>query len=198
MRLRWTAAAMVGGLGLLTGCPWGFNLGFPLGGETHSSIPDGTYFGGVDGAMEIWNGDELYDESTEEGATDATFVDGALHKDAGGPYKPGDMDVLKDGAYVIQREVSDIDFGVWGYEIHFDLTAEWNSIPMVGWEIATFELNADGTLDLFDEIELVSEEWYDGGNWLIHADSYSTMERAAAPQQPRRGILDVKSGKIRR
>lgn len=202
MNLRLAASALMAcGTALLAGCPLGFNLGFPLGSASDASpIPDGVYRGGVDGVFEIWNGDELYDEGEEPGATDATFVNGALLKDSGGKFRVGDVDVLEDGAYVIQREVHDIEVGDWGYEIHFDLVAEWNSIPMVGWEIATYELNADGTLDLFDEIELVSEDGYDGGNWLIHSDAYATLERdaAPAPQQPVRNILDLKSGKIRR
>lgn len=200
MKLRWFAAVvMVGGLGLLAGCPFGFDLGFGLGG---GAIPDGTYTGDVSAVTNFWEGETLSDQDEYEGETFGTFQGGVLLDDAGDSYEVGGVDFLEDGAYEIMREVNYVDFGPWGYEIGFDLTAEWNSIPMTGWEIATYSLNADGTLDLFDEIELTSEDWYDGGWWTIHSDAYATLlpgqAPAPGPGRPGRDLLDLKSGKIRR
>jgi hypothetical protein len=209
MKLRcFAAAVVVGGSALLAGCPFGVDLG-ALGLGSGGAIPDGTYAGTVSATVEFWNEGELsWDEASDDGYTDATFSDGALAKDSGGLFKLGDVDSLADGAYDITREVYDIDVGDWGYEIAFDSTGEWNGIPMTGWEVATYWLNDDGTVDLYDEIELTSEEWYDGGAWTIYSESYATLSRdeapipapapAPAPSQPPQNILDLKSGKIRR
>lgn len=184
----------------IAGCPLG--LGYGLGGG-YGAIGDGTYSGTSSAEVAFWESGVLADRGSDGGYTDATFLNGALLKDSGGAFRIGDVDVLADGEYRITREVYDVESGPWGYEITFDLTAEWNSIPMSGWEIATYTANADGTIDLFDEIELTSEDWFDGGAWTIHSDAYATLSRglasppapAPAPSGSPRDILDLKSGK---
>ncbi len=200
MRFRCLSAALlVCGMGLLAGCPLGFDPGLGLG-SGYYYIPDGTYAGSVSATVEFWEAGELVDESSStDGYTDATFWNGALQKDSGSAFQIGDVDFLEDGAYEIMREVYYVDYGDWGYEIAFDSTGTWNGIPMTGWEIATYWLNADGSVDLYDEIELTSEEWYDGGYWTIHSDSYANLTRGQAPtyEQPPQDLLDLKSGKVR-
>lgn len=183
---------------LMAGCPLSLDLGSLLDlGAGSGAIPDGTYTGSVDGTVKFWESGELVDGASETGATDAKFAGGLLLKDAGGAFRVGDVDHLSDGEYEITREVSAIDAGDWGYEIAFDLVGEWDGVPMVGWEIATYWLNSDGTLDLYDEIELTSDESFDGGAWTIHSDAYSTMTRTSSAGRPSGDILDRKSGKIR-
>lgn len=200
MRIRYLAAVVVLSVPvLMAGCPLGLDLGSLLDlGAGLGAIADGTYEGSVDATVEFWESGELVDESSEIGATDAKFADGALLKDSGSPFRIGDVDHLSDGEYEITREVVAIDAGDWGYEIAFDLVGEWDGVPMVGWEIATYWLNPDGSLDLFDEIELTSDDSYDGGAWTIHSDAYSTMTRGSTSRRAPDDLLDRKSGKIRR
>ena len=200
MRVRSLSAIVVTGVPLLmAGCPLGLDLGSLLDfGSGVAAIPDGTYAGGTNGSVEFWEWDELVDEASETGATDAKFANGALLKDSGGVFRVGDVDELWDGAYELTREVYAIDAGEWGYEIAFDLFGEWDGIPVVGWEIATYWLNPDGTIELYDEIELTSEESFDGGAWTIYSESFATMELATPSSRAPEDLLDRKSGKIRR
>jgi hypothetical protein len=193
------AVLTIGGSALVAGCPFGLDLG-SLFGSAYDAIPDGRYEGDGSATVEFWQYGELVNEESNDTATFAAFSGGALLKDSGGRFQLGDVDTLVDGAYVITREVFSIDYGDWGYEIAFDLTAEWNSIPMTGLEVATYWLNDDGTIDLYDEIELTSDDWYDGGAWTIHSDSYVTLvpDYGTTPSSPPENILDKKSGKIRR
>ncbi len=181
------AVVMVSCLLMLTGCVPGLDLdsllGDLLGGLTpgYAAIPDGAYAGSVQATVEFWEDGEFAGQFEDEGYTDAKFSGGALLKDTGGFFAVGDVDFLDDGVYQITRTVNYVDSGDWGYEIGFDLSAEYDGIPMYGWEIATYWLNDDGTLDLYDEIDLTSDDWYYGGILRTHSDAYSTMSAGSWP-----------------
>jgi hypothetical protein len=97
----------------------------------------------------------------------------------------------------------------YGYEVDYDVTATWKNVPLEGEQYIVYELNSDGTVDLFDWFELTSLDTYDGGRWTIEDTTTGTLapleevgssgdsgdfgDSGDSPED----ILDKKSGKIR-
>lgn len=222
MKLRNMCAALVlGGIPWLTGCVDLSGIGGLLdglssdggsnGGSSGGAIKDGTYAGTSNATANFYQGNALYDQQAGNFGTNAKFSSGALLNDSGGWYKVGGVDRLQDGTYDLTRKVTSVDYGDWGYEIAFDESGTFGTLPMTGWEVATYWLNADGSLDLYDEIELTSTTAYYGNTLTIHTDGYATLTRGSvqSPSQPQGqpqgqpqnqgggSILDLKSGKIK-
>lgn len=194
MRQRhFLAAALLGGLTTLAGCPFD---DLPGGGL----ILDGTYSGDVRSTSQVWEAGDLYWEGAADGTTTVTFVDGALLKPGGAWLDFADEDELDMGTLQVSRVVHDIDYGAWGYEVVYDLDARWGAVPMAGTQVVTYWTTAAGSLELYDDIELFSLDAYDGGAWEYEI-SKAGMLRPAETTDPGRGpfddVLDRKSGKPR-
>ena len=237
MRFRVLAAALVVcGLASLAGCPLGIvsdlqsalqsslqsglqsGSGSGSGSGSESSngvIPDGAYAGNIGATAEFWHKGEPYEQHSGGGEAGATFVNGAALKNSGTALQIGDIESSDWGVFTGSRKVYDVQVGDSSYEVDYDVTAEWNAVPMAGTEFITYAANADGSIEMYDTIELDSLDSYDGGAWTMHASASGTL----LPVQQSGGsgsygstgtsgnsgssggstgnILDLKSGKIR-
>ncbi|HKQ47147.1 MAG TPA: hypothetical protein VJZ71_03645 [Phycisphaerae bacterium] len=196
MRFREFAAALIIlGAALTAGCPDGAGLGLPF-----AAIPDGTYAGSVDGFVEIWHWDELYQQGSGGGESAATFVNGAIVKDSGQDLQIGDVEDVDFGSFTATREVFDVQVGAGFYEVAYEVYAEWETVPMYGTEVITFTGNADGSVAMVDTLELTSLADYDGGAWTFYAETSGALSSVQGPveepEDPPFDILDLKSGKF--
>lgn len=197
MHTRHVAIALVASsLAFLSGCPDGSGFGLGSGDQI---IPDGTYLGDSSGNLEVWYGNQLYTQGSGGSESSATFLNGRIVKDTGAALQSGDVEELTLGAFSASRQVYDVYVGEWAYEVDYDVSASWNGIPMTGTEFITFGTNADGSIAMFDTLELTSLESFDGGAWTFHVNAsgtlYPTHDVPGAGSPLDNPILDVKSGR---
>lgn len=195
------------GISLVAGCPLGGSLddlfsGF-LGND--NLISDGTYAGKTNSLSEWREAGALYWQGTDQGDVTATFVQGEMLAPSGYWIDFGDVDSVDRGTLQMSREVYDIIVFDWGYEVDYDVTGTWKNIPLEGEQFVVYEMNSDGTVGVYDTLELTSLESHDGGRWSIHTTASGTLApvgSVATPSTPSggildpHGILDQKSGKL--
>jgi hypothetical protein len=182
----------------MAGCPFGSDFGLGLG-SRDDVIPDGMYKGRANGIVEIWYGSDLYHQASSENENAGTFLNGAVVTDSGQELRIGDVEDVHFGSFTVSRKVYDVQIGDWAYQVSYDVTAQWNSAPMAGRQFITFSGNADGSITMFDTLELTSLVEYDGGAWAIHANTSGTLYPVQESENPSDGlsnpILELKSGK---
>jgi hypothetical protein len=154
------------------GCP---NTDLGTGCDCGNVIPDGTYIGDTNGTFESWYGSNMNDQKSGSGQTSATFVSGYVVKDSGYDLQIGDVENMSAGSFSASRQVTDVQAGNWAYEVDYDVSANWGGIPMSGTEYITFSGNEDGSIAMFDTMELTSLSSYDGGAWTFHVNSSGTL-----------------------
>lgn len=197
------AAVVVGGSGLMAGCPelggqWG-NGDIPYG-----VISDGTYSGTKNATTKYWQDGETFWSGDWDESVSVEFYDGAIVQPSGDWLDYGDVDSLNMGTLQFSREVDEIYFEDWGYEVFYDLTGEWDGVPFVGVQHVDYVAEDDGSVTVYDTIELTSEDSFDGGEWEIVIEAEGTLSRSRGGSNPGNpgnplddDILDRKSGKIR-
>jgi hypothetical protein len=211
MRFQRLSAVLIGGgLAFLTGCPFGPGFLDDLLQDGTSRrlnpdvlIPDGDYTGVLYSTAEFWQAGEAYWQGDwPRDYARATFVEGEFVNDAGYWLGVGDVDAIDLGTIQLEREVYSEDVFDWGYEAIYDVTGTWKGVPVVGVQHIDFYPNEDGTVSMYESIELNSAEWFDGGSWVIEIESESLMAPGSinqpVPDSIPDDILDKKSGKIRR
>lgn len=210
------AALMVFGTGLMAGCPEVNGLVNGLNGlmegldelesdyEFTYAIPDGSYSGTKFATTTYWQAGEEYWSGDWDQPVELEFVTGEPLQPSGYWVDFGDEDSLDLGALQISRVVSDINVFDWGYEVFFDLTGTWDGVAFAGEQHVDYVAESDGSVTLYDTIELVSTG--DGGEWeiVIEAEGLLTPDGGAQPGNPNapsnpldNPLLDLKSGKIR-
>lgn len=198
MRQRCVVTAlMMCGLALSAGCPidpgeLGLDFGFD-----YEIIPDGVYQGNATAIAELWHDGERIAQTSGETAGYAKFVDGELLAGDGSIIRIGDVEEVDIGGVWITREVFDIYVNDWYYEVSYDVWTEWNSVPMEGTEYLSFGLNSDDSITMFDTLELVSLDEFDGGASVFHLNGTGKLIPGEGPAIPPRDLLDLKSGKPR-
>ena len=201
---RFAAAVIVCSSVFMAGCPNGTDFGVGSGSDV---IPDGTYIGDSNGNFESWYMSDVYQQASGGGETSATFANGAVLKDSGSALRRGDIENVDFGGFTASREVTDVQIGQWAYQVSYDVTAQWGNVPMAGTESITFTGNEDGSIAMFDAMELISLDQYDGGAWTFHVNSsgtlyptdesgYSGGDSSGSPSgNLSNPILDIRSGK---
>ena len=178
---------------LIAGCPGGADFGLGLPG---APIQDGVYAGSANGFVEIWHWDELYLSESGGSESAGTFVNGAIVTDAGQYLQIGDLEDVDYGAFVVTREVTDIQMADGFYEVSYEVFAEWDGIPMYGTQFITFTGNGDGSIGMIDTLELFSLNDFDGGAWSLFAETTGSLPLVQQTGEvPPIDILDLKSGK---
>ena len=198
---HFTPILMICASALMAGCPSESDLGLVSGYDDsyYEVIPDGNYAGYVNGIFESWYWGELYQQASGGDQSGATFSNGVVLKDSGQALRIGDIEDMDFGAFTASRQVYDVEVDDYFYEVSFDVWAQWDSVPMAGTEFISFSENSDGSITMFDSLELISLDEYDGGAWTFHVNSSGTLYPFDGSENPpdnlSNPILDLKSGK---
>jgi hypothetical protein len=191
---RLAAAVFMGSLAVLTGCPFGELDGlFPS-----DTIQDGSFSGDVTWTSEMREAGELYWDNSGSEVRSDRFSAGALVKPTGAWLEVDDRDSLSFGAIEIARTVDSVDYGDWGYEVVYDLDAQWSDVELTGTQWVTYWILPDGCLEMYDTIELCSCDT--DGVWEYVYEEEGILEPdsggdAGEPFNPlNHPLLDKKSG----
>lgn len=212
-RILAATVLVVCGTGLMAGCPQIGGLIDSVLSEfgsdaAYGDVPDGTYSGTKYATTKYWQaGDEYWSGDWNEPVA-LEFAKGAIVQPSGYWLDYGDVDSLDMGTLQVSREVDEINFLDWGYEVLYELTGTWGDVPLEGGQHVDYVTNADGSITIYDTIELFSLDSHDGGAWEILIEAEGTLAPSGGAAGPGSSgnsggpldddILDKKSGKIRR